>query len=58
MQPALETWPCPKRLLHFMLQAQSINDVDATYNLCQDQGIPIVRGLGRHTNDHMVSFYM
>jgi 2,3-dihydroxybiphenyl 1,2-dioxygenase len=48
----------PKRLLHFMLQTQSINDVGATYDLCQDQGIPIVRGLGRHTNDHMVSFYM
>jgi biphenyl-2,3-diol 1,2-dioxygenase len=48
----------PKRLLHFMLQTQSINDVGATYDLCQDQGVPIARGLGRHTNDHMVSFYM
>lgn len=48
----------PKRLLHFMVQTQSINDVGATYDLCQDVGVPIVRGLGRHTNDHMVSFYM
>jgi hypothetical protein len=48
----------PKRLNHFMLQTQSLDDVGATFYLCQDQGIPINRGLGRHTNDHMVSFYM
>ena len=29
-----------------------------TYFLCQDQGVPVARGIGRHTNDHMVSFYM
>ena len=48
----------PKRLYHFMLQMKSLDDVGATYYLCQDQGIPIVRSLGRHTNDHMVSFYL
>jgi len=48
----------PKRLNHFMLQVQSLDDVGATFYLCQDQGIPISRGLGRHTNDHMVSFYL
>lgn len=48
----------PTRLQHFMLQAQSLNDVGSTYDLCQDRGVPIARGLGRHTNDHMVSFYM
>ena len=48
----------PKHLNHFMLQLQSINDVGGTYDLCQDQEVPIVRGLGRHTNDHMMSFYM
>ena len=48
----------PKRLNHFMLQLNSLNDVGATYDLVQDQGIEIVRGLGRHTNDHMTSFYM
>lgn len=30
----------------------------ATYDLVQDQEIWITRGLGRHTNDHMTSFYM
>ena len=48
----------PKRLSHFMLQVQSMDDVGSTYDLCQNQGTPIVRTLGRHTNDHMVSFYM
>ena len=48
----------PKRLQHFMLQVKSIDDVGTTYDLCRDQGVPVVRGLGRHTNDHMVSFYM
>ena len=28
------------------------------YDMCQDLEVPIVRGLGRHTNDHMTSFYM
>jgi len=48
----------PKRLNHFMLQLKSLDDVGATYYLCQDQGVPIARSLGRHTNDHMVSFYL
>jgi 2,3-dihydroxybiphenyl 1,2-dioxygenase len=48
----------PKRLNHFLLQTTAIDDVGATFYLCQDQGVPITRGLGRHTNDHMMSFYM
>lgn len=41
-----------------MLQVQSIDDLGVAYDLCQDHGVPINRGLGRHTNDHMVSFYV
>lgn len=48
----------PKRLNHFMLQVRSMDDVGSTYYLCQETEVPIVRSLGRHTNDHMVSFYM
>lgn len=47
-----------RRLNHLMLQAQSLDDVGSTFYLCQDQGIAISRGLGRHTNDHTMSFYM
>ncbi|MBE3602115.1 VOC family protein [bacterium] len=50
--------PAQKRLLHFMLQVKSLDDVGSTYYLAQDLGIPITGSLGRHTNDHMMSFYM
>jgi 2,3-dihydroxybiphenyl 1,2-dioxygenase len=55
---ALIPLPLPKRLLHFMLQLRSIDDVGATMYLAQDQKIEIAASLGRHTNDHMLSFYM
>jgi len=50
--------PAQKRLMHFMLQAKSVDDVGSTIYLAQDRGVPITGSLGRHTNDHMVSFYM
>ena len=48
----------PKHLNHFMLQLGSLNDVGSTYDMVQESDITITRGLGRHTNDHMTSFYM
>jgi len=48
----------PKRLHHFMLQVNSLDDVGSAYYLCQDQQVPITMNLGKHTNDHMVSFYL
>lgn len=50
--------PAKKRLMHFMLQARQVDDVGSTYYLCQDRGVEISGTLGRHTNDHMMSFYM
>jgi biphenyl-2,3-diol 1,2-dioxygenase len=50
--------PVPKRLLHFMLQVKSIDDVGSTLYVAQDSNTHISASLGRHTNDHMVSFYM
>jgi 2,3-dihydroxybiphenyl 1,2-dioxygenase len=47
-----------KRLHHFMLQVNALDDVGSTYYLCQDHNVPIVMSLGKHTNDHMVSFYL
>ncbi len=55
---ALAAIPIPKRLHHFMVQLKSVDDVGTTYYLCQDRGIKITGTLGRHTNDHMMSFYM
>lgn len=53
---ALGKLPGPKRLHHFMLQTNSIDDVGFAYDKFDDDG-SIVMTLGRHTNDHMVSFY-
>jgi len=36
----------------------SIDDVGLTFYAAQDAGAEISASLGRHTNDHMVSFYM
>jgi 2,3-dihydroxybiphenyl 1,2-dioxygenase len=47
----------PKRLHHFMLQARTIDDVGFALDRAQRAGTPIVQGLGRHTNDQMISFY-
>ena len=48
----------PKRLHHFMLQVNDLDDVGNTYYLCQRNAVPIDLSLGRHTNDQMLSFYM
>ena len=50
--------PLPRRLHHIMLQVDSLDDVGSTYSLCSQHGIKLASTLGRHTNDHMVSFYM
>lgn len=50
--------PLPRRLHHIMLQVDSLDDVGSTYSLCSQHGIELASTLGRHTNDHMVSFYM
>jgi biphenyl-2,3-diol 1,2-dioxygenase len=55
---AFGEFPGGKRLHHFMLQVKTVDDVCSTMYLCQDRGVPIAATLGRHTNDHMVSFYM
>ena len=47
----------PKRLHHVMLEANSVDDVGATYDRARDLGVPIALTLGRHPNDRMLSFY-
>lgn len=50
--------PLPRRLHHIMVQVDSLDDVGSTYSLCSANDVPVASTLGRHTNDHMVSFYM
>ena len=55
---ALMPIPLPKRLHHFMLQVPTIDAVGFALERAEAAGAPITATLGRHTNDHMVSFYM
>lgn len=54
---ALVPAPMPKRLDHFMLQVDSMEDVGLAYDRAEHVGVRIADTLGRHTNDHMFSFY-
>lgn len=45
-------------LNHLMLEVSSLDDVGTGLDLAKQAGVPVLRGLGRHTNDLMTSFYM
>jgi len=47
----------PKKLLHFMVQVETIDEVGLALERVIAAGHPVSRTLGRHTNDQMVSFY-
>jgi 2,3-dihydroxybiphenyl 1,2-dioxygenase len=49
--------PPPKRIHHFMLQAETIDDVGFALDRATKARVPISAGLGRHSNDEMISFY-
>jgi biphenyl-2,3-diol 1,2-dioxygenase len=55
---ALLPVPAPKRLHHFMLQAHTMDDVGFALERAEAAQVPLTATLGRHTNDHMVSFYL
>jgi 2,3-dihydroxybiphenyl 1,2-dioxygenase len=48
----------PGQIEHFMVEVQSFDDVGRAYDQCQDEKVPIALSLGKHTNDHMQSFYL
>ena len=54
---ALIPVPLPKRLNHIMLEVATFDDVGFALDRCRAAQVPIVSSLGKHTNDHMVSFY-
>lgn len=43
---------------HLMLEVANPDDVGRAYDIVQERGLPVPMGLGRHTNDHMFSFYV
>lgn len=46
-----------KRINHLMFEYTSLDDLGRALDLVQEKGIPVVRRLGRHSNDGAVSFY-
>ena len=50
--------PGQRKMSHFMMELNTVDDVGSAYYLCQDQNVPIAMSLGRHSNDQMLSFYM
>jgi 2,3-dihydroxyethylbenzene 1,2-dioxygenase len=47
-----------KRVQHFMVEVDTLDDVGLAYELARENNVPILMGLGCHQNDKMVSFYM
>jgi len=54
---ALMPVPTPRRLHHIMVQVPTLDAVGFALERAEAAGAPITATLGRHTNDHMVSFY-
>ena len=49
---------CPGGTLHhIMLEAKTLDDVGYGYDIVRDAKIPLLIEMGKHTNDHMQSFY-
>lgn len=53
---ALAGLPGEKKIHHFMLESEHMDDVGLAYDKFDADGA-VVMTLGRHTNDHMISFY-
>jgi biphenyl-2,3-diol 1,2-dioxygenase len=47
----------PTKLIHFMLQTNQLDDVGFALDRLEAAGHKISWSLGRHSNDHMLSFY-
>ncbi|NEB81706.1 2,3-dihydroxybiphenyl 1,2-dioxygenase [Streptomyces sp. SID14478] len=47
----------PPGIVHFMVELETLDDVGYGLDRMKKAGIPIASTLGRHSNDHMVSFY-
>lgn len=55
---ALFDAPIPGALVHFMVEVESLDNVGMALDRVMAQKAIISSTLGRHTNDHMVSFYV
>ncbi|MGB3931463.1 MAG: VOC family protein [Sphingobium sp.] len=54
---ALCSVPMPKRLQHFMIEVDNIDDVGRSIYRAEDAGVHTMLSFGRHSNDNMLSVY-
>lgn len=47
-----------RRINHIMLEVDNFDDVGLTHDLVRKNKIPVRINLGKHSNDHMYSFYL
>jgi 3,4-dihydroxy-9,10-secoandrosta-1,3,5(10)-triene-9,17-dione 4,5-dioxygenase len=45
-------------IVHLMIEVAALDDVGRALDRCARRGAPVSGTLGRHANDHMVSFYV
>ncbi|GAC1611846.1 MAG: biphenyl-2,3-diol 1,2-dioxygenase [Mycobacteriales bacterium] len=55
---ALGPWWQPNGIIHFMLEVTELDDVGRALDRLLTHRLHLSSTLGRHTNDHMVSFYV
>ena len=55
---ALSAVPGMVGIHHLMLEVNDVDDVGRALDIVNERSIPVAMGLGRHTNDHMTSFYV
>lgn len=55
---ALAPFPAPAGIVHLMVETSSIDDVGRTLDRAGRNNALVSATLGRHANDHMVSFYV
>ena len=46
-----------RRLNHIMIEVDNLDDVGLTYELVREHKVPVTITPGKHSNDHMYSFY-
>jgi 2,3-dihydroxybiphenyl 1,2-dioxygenase len=54
---ALANLALPKKIIHLMIEAESLDDVGRALHRCLERRIHLSFTLGRHSNDQMLSFY-
>lgn len=55
---ALSAVPGMVGVHHLMIEVEQIDDVGRALDIINERGVPLAMSLGRHTNDHMTSFYV